>query len=285
MAFRNIKEVSQAYEDGRLHQSFIYKSSTPSAGSANRWTDMSMGAGTPVYNAYVGGQLEATQLIGSRNRGINTGPNMAAGQQKYLSQFSLASPQTTNGPPLAYVIADYLMFYPLIDGDATEQQDMTNDVTLPRYSDGVGVKAFIVITTPMTSNGNILIGYTDSDGVDRTYTQSTVFAAAVGVSISCGPTSSISQLPFVTIPEKGIKRINYVTNLTSLGGFYCICLCKPIASMMQQEPLTITEKSLVTSQMSMPRIYDGAYLNALIASSSTGAPGSIRGQFDFIWSN
>jgi hypothetical protein len=249
-----------------------------------------MGAGTPIYNAYVGGQLEATQLNGQKNQGVFTGPAMVAGQEKYLAQIALASPTTTNSVPYDYILADYLLFYPLIDGDSTEQQDMDNTATLPRYTDGVGVKAFLVVTTPMTADADVTIGYTDCDNIDRTLTvRCLVGGVSVGGLIqgaAAGVTITVTRAltPFLPIPERGIKRINYVTNAAGLGGFFAACLCKPLTTLMQREPLTMTEKCLITQQLTLPRIYPGAYLNFLLLAGGTGNPSTIRGQLDFVWS-
>ena len=182
------------------------------------------------------------------------------------------------------------MFYPLVDGDSTEQQDMINDVSLPRYTDGVGVKAFLVVTTPMTADGDVTVGYTDCDDIDRSITvRCLVGSVAVGGIIhgaAAGGAITVTRAltPFLPIPQRGIKRINYVTNAAGLGGFFAVCLCKPLASLMQREALTMTEKCLITAQLSMPRIYPGAYLNFLLFAGSFGNPSTIRGQLDFVWS-
>jgi hypothetical protein len=284
MAFNSVRDVVRAWEEGRCWNSFIHKTSTPTP-SALRWADMSMGAGIPIYNAYVGAQLEATALTGQKNQGVFTGPPMTADQKRYLVQVSLASPQTTNGPPYDYILADYLMFYPLIDGDSTDQQDMANDISLPRYSDGKGVKAFMVITTPMGTDGDVTIGYTDADGVDRSLTTRIGVSSTVGVITNggaAGVTVTRALAPFIPIPQDGVRKINYVTNLSAMGGFYAICLCKPLTTLMQREALTMTEKCLVSQQTTMPRIYPGAYLNFLMFANNSGNPSTVRGQLDFI---
>lgn len=286
MAFANIREIVRAVELGRMHLAFFHKTSVPTPG-AYRWADCSMGAGTPIYNAYVGGQAEATPLIGQKNQGIYTGATPATGQQKYLAQVSMASPQTSGGAPYTVQICDYLMFYPLIDGDSTDQQDMDNAASLPRYADGVGVQLMLVVTTPMTTSGGIQINVTTADDVDVTLTTSTTVSGTVGVVVNTAANNTVvSATPFVPIGQhRGIKRINWITNQASLGGFYAAVLVKPLASMMLREPLTMTETSLIHHKASMPRIYDGAYINFLLQASANGtsSPGVIRGEFDFIW--
>ena len=77
--------------------------------------------------------------------------------------------------------------------------------------------------------------------------------------------------------------MNWVKNLAGLGGFYNVVLVKPITSMLVREHLTMTEHCFVSQKLSLPRIYDGAYINFLIGSTNTGNPAALRGQFDFIW--
>ena len=287
MSFANIREIVRAVELGRMHLSFIHKTSVPTPG-ANRWADCSMGAGTPIYNAYVGGQYEATPMIGQKNQGIYLGPTPPAGMQKYLAQVAMASPTTGGtGAPYTVVVADYLMFYPLIDGDSTDQQDMDNTATLPRYESGSGVQMMLVVTTPMTSSGMVQINVTTSDDVDVTLSVPTTVSGTVGViTQTSAAAQSIASTPFGPLGDaKGIKRVNWVTNGGSLGGFYAIVLVKPLTTLMIREPLTMTEHSLIHHKTGLPRIYEGAYVNFLMqaATTGTGNPGVIRGEFDFLW--
>lgn len=284
MSLRTIGDIVNACSNGQTWSSFVHKTTTPTPG-AGYWGDMSMGAGTPIYNAYVGGQYEATQLIGSKNQGIHTGATPPAGMEKYLAQIGVMTPTITNGPPMSLHINDYLMCYPLIDGDSLDQQDMINEVSLPRYTDGVGVRAFIVVTTPMTGTGTTTIGYTDCDDVDRTMTIGLIGSGTVGVIVgnSSSSTSANAKAPFIPIDGRGLKRINYVTNLSSMGGFFCIVLCRPLTRIHIREGGVWTEHCLISQKLMLPRIYDGAYLNMLALTSASGNPSTIRGQFDFVW--
>lgn len=246
---------------------------------------MSMGAGTPIYNAYVGAQYEATPLVGTKNQGINTGPAPQAGKAKYLAQMAMASTQGTNGPPYTVQVCDYLLFYPLVDGDSTDQQDLVNDATLPRYADGVGVQAMLVCSTPTAANGTVLVNVTTADNVDVTLSVTVYTAGATGqIFNSAGSTTATASNPFIPLAaHRGIKRVNWVTNTSGLGGFYNVVLVKPITSMVVREVNTMTEHCLISEKLSLPRIYDGAYINFLIGALNTGNPAVLRGQFDFIW--
>ena len=286
MAFRNIREVITAWEDGRCWNSFFHKVATPTI-NGGRWGDMSMGPGTPVYQPYVGNALEATPIIGQKNQGINTGPVPPAGMDKYLAGWSFLTPSTL-GLPYPVWLCDYLMFYPLVDGDSTDEQVMDNTASLPRYTDGVGVQAFLVCTVPVPSDSTVLIKYTDADGAEKSVTQriwnSTVSGDLLNLDRSNGVTANINSFPFINLTgSRGIQRINSVTLSTSAGGLFAIVLCKPVTQMLIREGLCVTERCLMSQYASLPRIEPGAYLNLLLFTQVNSNPGSIRGQLDFIW--
>ena len=286
MAFRNIRDVLAAWEEGRCWNSFFYKVATPTI-NGGRWGDMAMGAGTPVYQPYVGNAQEATPIIGQKNQGINTGPQPAAGMEKYLAGWSFMTPSTL-GLPYPIYLCDYLMFYPLIDGDSTDEQVLDNTATLPRYTDGEGVQAMLVCTVPVPSDATIQIRFTDSDGVERTTTQriwnSTVSGDLLNLDSSNGVTANINSFPFINIGgARGIRSINAVTLLTAPGGLFAIVLVKPITQMLIREGLCVTERCLISQFTSLPKIEPGAYLNLLLFTNVNSNPGNIRGQLDFIW--
>ena len=247
---------------------------------------MAMGAGTPIYQPYVGNPLEATPIVGQKNRGIYTGPTPAAGMDKYLAGWSMATP-TTVGPPYVIWLCDYLLFYPLVDGDNTDEQVMDNTATLPRCSTGAGVQAILVCTAPVTADANIVVKFTDSDGVQRTTTQRLWNTANMGNLLNLdrqSVTANINSFPFLNIgTAKGIRSIDSVTMATAAGGLFAIVLVSPITTMLMREGLTMTERCLMSQYLTLPKIDEGAYLNLLLYMQSTSNPGVLRGQLDFIW--
>ena len=132
MALNNLSKYAQAFEEGGHNISLFYKTSVPTNSSTERWQDLSMGGGTPKYNAYVGGQLEATPLIGVGNAGIYVG-GTPEGKTKYLHKITAVT-TATNSPPIHLLLCDYLLFYPLISGDDTEIQLFDNSQVTPRIS-------------------------------------------------------------------------------------------------------------------------------------------------------
>lgn len=268
--------------DGNYQYSYLFKSSIPAAGTATRWVDSSMSSGTPKYNAYAGALLESNQLIGSGNAGIFTGSTPATDKFRYLARVAM---RTASAVVPSYVmVLDYLLFYPLIDGDSTDQQDMTNSIGLPRYTDGEGVRAFIVATTPGSAEGDVTINYVSHDDTNKSVTCRVLIGASTGVIINGQSSVSTSgNNPFIPLASgsRGIKAINSVTNSTGLGGFYCVVLVKPLTALNIYEANTVSEVNLVNDRFQIPRIYDGAYIHCIMKQGAS-ATGAYTGEFLFL---
>lgn len=285
MPFRTVNELATAQsESGKFWQSFIYKSTQPAV-TAGFYADSSVGSGTPSYNAYVGGQYEFTQLIGSANKSIYAGPDVST--NKYISEVELAT--FTAGPPAYYVFADYLGFYPLVDGDSLDLQEMVNVQTLPRYTTGDGVLAFMVTQTPGdTSNANATMTYTNQSGVSG---RSTTFGVRsqplIGGLLNQGTSSStsVSNSSFITLAngDTGIRSIQNVTFSASIACFVNIVLCKPLFALQLFEQGTSAEKTFFKETGSLPRVLPGAFLQFLSLRGTFTNPAPLRGRVNFVW--
>jgi hypothetical protein len=287
MPFRNVAALAASASEGKLWTSFIHKTGGPASFSANRWGDMSMGAGTPKYNAYVGTQFAATPLIGNGNDGIYAGPALLAGETRHLHRMMLQSTSTTLHPA-TFLLCDYLMHYPLIDGDDTAQQDLDNTATLPRYTDGAGVQMMGVITTPMAANAVMTVSYTNQAGVSgRTSTSAALFGTVVGTVLSAANSSTAanSASPFLPLAsgDTGVRSIESVTLSSGAGGFFALVLVKPIAQLSLREGVTANEVEQLRQRGSVPEIKAGAYLNLIYCTAQAGTAVTLRGEFDFVW--
>lgn len=285
MGFNGIMPLAQAVENGQTWQSFFYKTSLPS-GAAARWYDGSVGAGIPIYQAYVGGQYEATQIIGSANRGIYTGPVPNENQTKHL--FSMSAGTLSSAVPITLLLADYLMFYPLVDMDSTDAQDMIQSASLPRYSTGKGVQAYFVVSAPITNSGLITVLYTNSEGVPNRSTTFGISAfSVIGglVNTARDATSTAGLSPFIPLAngDNGIRSIERVTCSTPFGGFCHIVLVKPLATHVVREQNTEAETVFFTHKANCVQIQNNSYLNFLILNNAAGSPTPLRGFLQFTW--
>jgi hypothetical protein len=268
MAFNSVKRIADAVaSSGDHHYANYFKPNIASPGTGGRIVDASMASGTPKYNAYVGTQLTATQLIGSGNNGIFTGPDTASGYSKHLLSWGmrLITPAST----CHYVLADYLMFYPLVDLDSTDLQVMDNVTSLPRYTSGVNVQAFLVCSVQVTSNATATMIYVDDGDVTRT-TTFRILTGTVGMVISGGGTASTIHFIPLASGSKGIKSVTSIALDTAVGGFGHLVLCRPLATNQNYEQLTHSEISFVSDKLTIPKIENGAFLNILAMTMATG---------------
>lgn len=284
---RNLSEyVASADADGKNWTSWFHKTGGPASAGVGRWCDASMGAGIPKYNAYVGGQFAATPLTNQGNDGLFLGPS-TPGETKHLHKWMMSTTSTTLHPA-HFTLCDYLMHYPLIDGDDTAQQDLDNTQTLPRYTDGAGVRCMIVCTTPMVANATATISYTNQSGVaGRTSTSTLIASSVVGCIISSSNTSASanSVSPFIPLAsgDSGIRSIESITLSSGAGGFFAVVLVRPLAHLQIRESATVTEIENFRQRGSMPEVKSGAYLNFIYLPGQSGTLVTLRGCLEFVW--
>jgi len=282
MPIKNIARFAKGIaEEGNFVNAFFHKTSAPTA-AAGAWIDLSMGAGTPKYNAYVGSQATATPLVGSGNDGIYLGANPTTGKNRYISTVLLQGTSTSLAPAFV-MLMDYLMCYPIIDGDNTDLQEMDNTLTLPRYATGDGVQCMIVCTTPMTADAVITISYTNQAGVaDRLSTFRLVATANVGNIVSASDSSAVAGRRSAFIPlaggDSGIRSIEGVTLSTGSGGFFVMVLVKPLTHVQMLEVGVPAEIQHIPQRAGVvPKLENGAYLNMIALVNNTAAIAPFRG--------
>lgn len=279
MSIRNFRQISTSFDDGKWWKSFIHKTSGLTSSENPSWLDLSMMAGTPKYNAYVGSQTEATLLPSGGNNGI-----YVPAPDCYINSLSIETAQAQG----FFILQDYLLAYPLVDGDSTDQQDMTNNVTLPRYTDGAGVQCMLVCTTPMAADGNITVSYTNQSGVSGRTTTFGVRASANTGNIICGTDTSAGagkKSPYIPLADGdyGIRKIDSITNLGSLGGFFAAVLVKPLVEIQTRESAVPSEVFLHQLGLKYPQVKTGAYLNYIVLIPASGALNVVLGNVEFFW--
>jgi hypothetical protein len=178
------------------------------------------------------------------------------------------------------------MYYPLIDMDNTDEQLLDNSTTsLPRYTDGVGVQAFLVATNPYVGGARFQIKYTNTEDEARTsqilITNNSTFIGTIVNSNTAGLNNYQAFIPLVA-GDLGIKSIQSITFLSPNGGLATLVLVRPIATLMTREATAWAEYDFIKDKASLPRIYDGAYLNLLVMPSGGIAAVPVLGEFTFI---
>lgn len=285
MAIDSFANLARSIEAGKIHYQYVTKATTPIPGTAGFFVDMNQTSGQPKYNAFAGTQLAFNPLSGSGNGGVYVGPTIP-GTTKHLVRWQSVNVNTAANtiPPDHVLLCDYLGFYPLIDCDDVDPQDMDNTLVPLRYADGKGVQIVLVVQAPMGASAAVTITYTNSDGVSgRTSTHTVLVGTALGVCAGAVGTSGIKPTPFWPLAgnDDGVRSIESIQFAASAGGFVCAALVKPIASKIVLEAGVPVEKIFGFERQNIPEIKDGAYLNFLIQRAGTLA-GSFRSELVFI---
>lgn len=285
MGFRNVAEFAAAVDEGgRTHFCSLRK--VPSQASvAGWWADLSMAAGNPPPNYYASTPGVAATLDGFR--GIFHGADKAPGQ-KFITDLGLVTP--TAGLVGRYMLLDYLLYYPFIDGDAADTQAMDNTVTLPRYADGDGVMVMAVAVAPSTGSGSFTFDYVNQDGVTQTSPLQACSTTAANIASLVTSQQAVANMPggpFLQLAsgDTGVREIVSVTMSVLNGGLFALVLVKPLLDAAIREVNTTAEVQCIRTRPVLPRVLDGAYLGLIVNCAATIAAGTLAGFAKFAWSD
>ena len=291
MPITSTADVAAAYAAGRAHTQRFFKNL--GAGGDGRWHDWSYASGQPAYDARIGEALTFRPLDATRNDAIFF-PSIAAGQTRHLTELSVFC--GANGADLlnqSFELYDLLGVYPLIDGGSTVEQVMGNSASLPRYGDGVGVRAVLVnhVAPATTAAVPIVISYVDADDVARDVTVYSTFDGLGTVAVTVRPSGNIAGgMLYLPTEGGGVKSITSVTFGGDAGGFWCVYLVKPIARIDWQGGVTsqtatvFSVKNFAThNAFDFPQIHDGAALGFFVLRNGGSRSVSIFGNASFVW--
>jgi hypothetical protein len=250
------------------------------------WFDLSMSPGNPAPQYYAASPLTSVQMKYSSDGGLFHGP--AATGSKHLRELCLTSTSAT-GLPAPFILCDYLMFYPFIDEGTTDEQALTNSVTLPRYTDGKGVQVMAVSVAGRTGGQTFRFTYTNSDGlagrISQTVLQNT--ATAIGTIVTSNNATNGACGPFIGLQsgDSGVRSIESVQMISGPDvGLFTLVLVKPLETYQMYEQTAPAEKDSFRDQFEAPRIYDDAYLNFLCMPNGSLSGVAFNGYFKTVWS-
>lgn len=238
--------------------------------------------------------LGAQQLIDTNPCGaMFHGGNVSTDTKHIMTAGVQGSAATMTG---TWLLCDYLMCYPYIDMNQAASQTLENTgFSLPRYTDGVGVRAFFVTTNGPSgaTQTNMTYNYTNQAG-------STALGQTPAAQMVVVPSSIVGHLPITTLAvagnygpflpmapgDNGIRSVQTlqftVASLTASYG--ALVLCKPLLSIPMQNPNVTYERDYINQMANMVRVYDGAYLNWLFLPSQATVNGSqANGYLEFCW--
>ena len=263
---KNYAEILDAYDKGRYHIA-PYRKVSPSFVATN-YTDMSYSAGTPIANYYASSPLVFTTLNG--NEGIFKG----VGVDKLLHKITI---HDNSANPTFYQLLDYVMYAPFVDFGSTDEQFFT-PMELPRYKDGRGLNVMLVIQGAGTASANIVMNYTNQDGVSGRISTTLINSA-----LNAGTLASNYQQGCLALQQgdMGVRSIESVTMQSAIGGIGAIVITKSIATVTKYEQ-SPREKDFFIDSPSLPFIHKDAYLQ-FVAKSNGSATVTTQAQLEFIW--
>ena len=286
--------INQISTSGKFYRCDWQKSTfATTAHTAGLWYSLFRGGGNPAADTILGtGTNLAFQSLTDATAnatGIPHGGNV--GGFKHLLNAAAQTAAATTAPAVLMLV-DMLGFYPITSVTTTGNQTLNNTVTLPRYTDGAGVQAFLTPSTVMgAATPNLSIGYTNSLGTAGKATPATLpigNTAAAVTSIVYSGTGAGKFGPFMPLAagDAGIRSVQTVNLSASyVSGVLNLVLCKPLMTLPITTLGVTAERDLVNQFMSMPKVYDGACLAwIMLAGAATPVASPLSGHLEFAWS-
>ena len=286
--------INEISTNGKFYRQDWQKSTfATTAQTAGLWYSLQRGGGNPAADTVLGtGTNLAFQALTDATVGGGGIPHGGSvGGFKHLLNAAAQTAAATTAP-CVLMLVDLLGFYPITTVTTTGAQTLNNTVTLPRYTTGAGVQAFLTPSTVMgAATPSLSIGYTNSAGVAGKATPATLpigNPAAAVTSIVYSGTGAGKFGPFMPLAagDAGIRSVQSVTLSASyVSGVLNLVLCKPLMTLPITTLGVTAERDLVNQFMSMPKIFDGACLAwIMLAGAATPVASPISGHLEFGWS-
>lgn len=285
--FANVQAMVNAELNGQS-TFFTFRKAPTQTNAINTWFDLSMSPGNPIPQYYASTPLASVALTQSNDGGLFHGAAVTP-SKKYLRKICI-NPITNTLAPMVFRVLDYLMYYPFIDEGTVDPQPLTNNVTLPRYTDGKGVKIMAVSVAARTGGQTFNCSYTNQDGVSGRTTVTAIQSSA-GTTNGCVITSDRAVAgtcgPFLTLQsgDTGVRSIESVQMVSGTDvGLFALVLVKPLFEFQIMEVQSPTEVDLLKDFSNCPQIQDNAYLNMIMNPIVSGTvSGAINGYIQTVW--
>ena len=204
--------------------------------------------------------------------------------------------------PSVLMLCDFLLAYPLINANTAAVQTFTTTSTLPRYTSGAGVKAFVVatgtyassiVTLGGTAMTPLVISYTNQAGTTgqampyiNVVANNPVSVVAGTIIHSGAPVNNYGPFLPLAAGDTGMRSVQSI-QMAASGTANTTCalvLAKPLFSIPLTTAGLLAERDLMNQLPSMPQVYDGACLGWLYyAGAATAANTQFNGYIDFCY--
>lgn len=285
--FNGIKQMVDSELNGQT-RNYQWRKTPSQVTTAGIWFDLANTSGMPPAKQWFdAAPLTATQIKQSTDKGIYHGPNVSPAQ-KYLRK-TIVMGNVITPMPMAMMLCDYLLYYPTVDDSETALQEMDNTLTLPRYTDGVGVQMMAITTGARTGGQTFTVTYTNSDGVAGRVTplmqQNTSSILGTVTTSSLTATNLGTGGPFITLQngDSGVRSIESVQMNGIDTGFFTLILVKPLAETQLRRNNSPVEIDHLIHHSQLPRIYDDAFLGYLCLPNGTLVGSTLMGTLKTVW--
>lgn len=296
MGFDNISAYATADDAGRTWITQFRKAVTSTATITSSYVDYTYFAGSPLANFYASTPLESAYIDDSRGFYIPTV------EKQYLKNITVmtaaSSATTTTNQRQELMLCDYLMYYPFVDTDSTDLQEMVQVETLPRYGSGY---VMAIAQAASSAIGQFTFSYTNQDGTSgRTSPNIFTQIVAGGGQSLMADISGGGFNPFLPLQagDSGVKSIESVTFTVTGGGLMALVIVKPLLNfLVASECRRTTTGNLesygaaasfdsVIHRAGAPEIKQGAILG-LISKGHAGslASSTLVGYLETLWSD
>jgi hypothetical protein len=200
--------------------------------------------------------------------------------------------------PITLMLVDLLGCYARVDANTASAITFANTLTLPRHTDGSGVRAYSVVapTTLGASAHNFVASYTNQSGVAGRGFPNTVAGtvSAVNSHISHSGTAANNVGPFLPLQsgDTGVRSIQ-TWQQTAAGGtastFQNIVLAYPVMELQLTTQYLLAERDLFNQFPTLPEVQESAAASGaclawlMYAGAATPASTNFFGTLRFAW--
>lgn len=283
MGFSSVDDlVNEITNNGKFWRSTFQKTSSNGATSAaGRAHSYFTATGVPGPGTYSGTAGVATQMSSLTSGALTMSPSAVSTDTRHLLTMNAYTPSTVV-TPATLILCDFLLYYPacVVTGSPTT---LNNTVTLPRYTNGVGVQCFVEVQSALGATQPALtLNYRDTGDADKNGLDLTSPANSAPISTLFQNRGGVF-LPLAA-GDLGVKRINSYTLATGTTGTVSFVLVKPLAEIPLLAANTASERDFLSQLPSLPKIEDGACLGfiAVIGGAMTASQ-TIMGKLEMGW--
>lgn len=272
MPFTSYDDLITKLSTGNRFSSPINQVSLATVGVAGTWYSMWQFTGHPSGGGYAGTALNAVACTDATTGAIPHGGNVSP-STKHLISMGLMSAAATAVPGLV-ILLDRLLYYPGINPVVTTSQALVNSVTLPRYTTGAGVRAWLEVTTAFTTGTGVFTfgasGYTNQAGTtgrQHGVTVNTAASSALARIPHSGQAANNNWNPYLPLQagDTGVRSVQSVqfTAAHAAGGA-ALVLGYELARLPLPAVNVYSERDFVFQLANLARIYDGACLQLMV---------------------